>query len=74
MSKVVRLPRVFRPRLEVEHRQSASSCDWEFSMHHVSDRGRRFLGIHVDVALAFAAALAWRNLGVRIVFVDGGQP
>ena len=74
MGKIVRLSRVFRPRLEVEHRQSISSEEWVFALEHVGEHGRRFLGTYRDVAVAFAVALAWRNQGVRIVCVERGQP
>ena len=74
MGKIVRLGRVFRPRLEVEHRQSISSDEWEFAFEHVGDQGRRFLGSYVDVAAAFDAALAWRNEGCRIVCIDRVRP
>lgn len=72
-SKIVELGRVFRPRLEIEHRQSTSSEDWIFAFEHVGEQGRQFLGTYFDVAVAFAAALAWRNRGVRIVCVGRGQ-
>jgi hypothetical protein len=74
MSRIVRLNRVFRPRLEVEHRQLTSSEDWIFALDYVGEHGRRFLGTHRDVALAFAVALAWRNQGYRVVCVERGQP
>jgi hypothetical protein len=73
-SKIVRLGRVFRARLEILHKQCGSSDDWEFAFELVSEQGRRFLGTYGDVALAFAVALAWRNQGVRIVCVGRGQP
>ena len=73
MGKIVKLNRVFRPRLEVEHRQFTSE-DWVFALEHVGEHGRRFLGTHGDVALAFAVALAWRNHGCRVVCVERGQP
>jgi hypothetical protein len=73
MSRIVRLNRVFRPRLEVEHRQSISSDEWEFAFEHVGEHGRRFVGMYRDVAAAFAVALVWRNQGVRIACVERGQ-
>jgi hypothetical protein len=73
MGKIVKLNRVFRPRLEVEHRQSTSE-DGVFALEHVGEHGRRFLGTHRDVALAFAVALAWRNQGYRVVCVERRQP
>jgi hypothetical protein len=74
MSGIVRLNRVFRPRLEIEHRQSVSSDEWEFSFEHVDQRGRHFEGKYRDVAVAFAVALAWRNQGVRTACVERRQP
>ena len=73
MGKIVRLGRVFRPRLEVEHRRSAAPDEWVFSFELVSQQGRRFLGLYGDVAAAFAVALVWRNQGVRIACVERGQ-
>jgi hypothetical protein len=74
MSKIVRLRRAFRPRLEVEHRQSISSGDWTFAFEHIGEQGRRFVGMYRDVAAAFAVAMAWRNQGVRIACVERRQP
>ena len=73
MGKIVRLGRVFRPRLEVEHRQSTSREDWAFSLEYIGGQGRRYLGMYMDVALAFAAAHAWRSRGVRVVVVGRGR-
>jgi hypothetical protein len=74
MGKIIRLGRAFRPRLEVEHRQSILSDEWEFAFEHVGQRGRHFVGKYRDVAAAFAVALAWRNQGVRIACVERRQP
>jgi hypothetical protein len=74
MSGIVRLNRVFRPRLEVEHLQSTSSDKWVFAFEHIGEHGRRFVGTYRDVALAFGVAMAWRNQGVRTACVERRQP
>jgi hypothetical protein len=74
MGKIVRLGRVFRPRLEVEHRQSISADEWVFAFEHIGEQGRRFVGMYRDVAAAFTVAMAWRNQGVRIACVERRQP
>ena len=73
-SKIVKLVRVFRSRLEIEHRQSTSSEDWIFAFEHVGDQRRRFLGSYGDVAAAFNATLAWLNQSVRIVCIERVRP
>jgi hypothetical protein len=74
MSKVVRLPRFFHPRLEVEHRQAVPAEDWFFTLQHVSEKGRHFASKFHDVAAAFGVARAFRNRGVRVVCVDRVRP
>jgi hypothetical protein len=73
-SKIVRLNRLFWPRIEVEHQQAVLTEDWFFTLHHVGEKGRHFVGMYRDVDAAFDPALAWRNRGVRVVCVDRRQP
>jgi hypothetical protein len=73
-SRIVRLNRLFWPRIEVEHQQVVPTEDWFFTLHHVGEKGRLLVGKFEDVAAAFDAALSWRNQGCRIVSVDRGQP
>jgi hypothetical protein len=74
-SKIVRFDRLFRPRIEVEHRQCSSPTkDWFFTLEYVGERGPHFLGKFEDVAVAFNVARAFRNRGVRIVCVDWVRP
>ena len=73
-SKIVKLARVFRPRLEIKHRQSTSSEGWIFAFEYVGEKGRQFVGKFEDVAIAFNVARAFRDLGVRIAFIERRQP
>jgi hypothetical protein len=73
-NNVVRLGRIFRERLEVDHHPIDSSDDWEFTFHHVGGHGRRFISKLGDVAEAFYLTCAFRNQGVRVVCVDRGRP
>ena len=74
MSNIVGLGRIYRERLEVDHRPIGSSSRWTFTLAHVGEHGRRVVGNHRDVAVALAATRVWRDRGVRIVAVDRGRP
>jgi hypothetical protein len=74
MSNIIKLGRIFRERLEFDHRPVGSSEHWVFTFQHVGEHGRRVVGNYGDVGRAFAAARAWRNRGVRVVAVEGRQP
>jgi hypothetical protein len=69
---VIPFNRIFRDRLEVEHRKLSQS--WIFELVHVSERGWLCVGTFSDVAEAFAVARAWRNCGVRIACVERNGP
>jgi hypothetical protein len=73
MSNIVKLGRIFRERLEFDHRPVGSSEHWVFTFQHVSEHGRRVVGNYGDVASAFAVACEYRNRGVRVVAVERGQ-
>ena len=73
-SKIVRFGRAFRPRLAVGHRQCSSTGDWAFTLHHLDEKGRYFVGEFDDVEVAFHVARAFRNQGVRVVSVDRVRP
>ena len=74
MSEVVRLPRTFRDRMEFWHAPRSGGDDWRFSFEYVHAEGRCFIGSWADVAVAFSVAIAFRNAGVRIVAIEGGEP
>jgi hypothetical protein len=74
LCNIIRLGRVFRSRLEVSHRQAVPTEDWFFTLQHVGEDGRHFVGKFRDVAVAFAVARAFRNRGIRVVSVDRMRP
>jgi hypothetical protein len=74
MSNIVRLGRIFRERLEVDHHPIGSSNRWTFTLAHVGENGRRVVGNHRDVAKAFNVARAFRAMGVRVVCLDWVRP
>ena len=74
MSKVVRLRRIFRDRLELSHRPSGSDKEWRFELDLVYSKGRRFVGSYVEITEAFAVALAWRDRGVPTACIDRSVP
>jgi hypothetical protein len=73
-NEIVRLNRFFSPRIEVEHQQAVPTEDWFFTLHHVGEQGRHFVGMYRDVAIAFDVARAFQAIGVRVVCVDRAQP
>jgi hypothetical protein len=73
-SKIVRLNRLFRPRIEVEHRQAIPAEDWFFYFRYIGEKGRHLVGKFEDVAVAFNVARAFRAMGVRVVCVDWVRP
>jgi hypothetical protein len=73
-NEIVRLNRFFWPRIEVEHQQAVPTEDWFFTLHHVGEQGRHFVGMYRDVAVAFDVARAFQAMGVRVVCVDRVRP
>ena len=73
-SKIVRLNRLFRPRIEIEHRQANPTKDWFFYFRYIGEKGRHLLGKFRDVAIAFNVARAFQAMGLRVVCVDWVRP
>jgi|SRR5580700_3125640 hypothetical protein len=73
-SKIVRLNRLFRPRIEIEHRQVNPTEDWFFYFRYIGGKGRHLLGKYRDVAIAFYVPRAFQAMGVRVVCVDRVRP
>ena len=74
MSNIVRLRRIFRPRLEVCHHQVGSSASWAFRLEYIGELGRQLVGIYEEVGVAFFVALAFREDGVRVACIERGRP
>jgi hypothetical protein len=59
-SKIVRLDRLFRPRIEIEHRQANPTEDWFFYFRYIGGKGRHLIGRCRDVGRSAGSWLAHR--------------
>jgi hypothetical protein len=73
-SNIIKLGRVYQPRLEVAHCYSFPMQVSVFRLEHVGERSRRFVGEFHEVRAAFEVARAYRNQGIRVGCVDRVLP